>query len=303
MPPRNVYFGHGSSSEKALLEDLIIEAIQIHGHDVYYIPRKIVKHDRLLNEDVLSKFADAYKIEMYVENVDGFEGDGKFLSKFGLEIRDQMRVIVAKRRWNTLVARYGNAPDTVAPKEGDLLYFTSTGGLFEIRYVSKTEPFLQLNGLPVFKLTVELFEYGGQNMKTGVPTIDRVQNDVSNAWRAKISYTTLPARFTPNETLTILLPTGISGSASYLSESMVGGNLVINIGKLSYDDGVVRRLPNGSSLIGNDSGAEATVEEVYDTADDIEPTVATDMKAQNSVFSTLADPFISFDETNPFGDN
>jgi hypothetical protein len=300
--PTNVYFKNGTSEEQNLLEDLIIEAIQIYGHDVYYIPRKIIERDRLLNEDLISKFDESYKIEMYVENVDGFGGDGKLLSKFGLEIRDQITFVLSRRRWNTLIGRYGNKPESVRPREGDLVYFTSTKSLFEIRYVSNIEPFLQLNNLPVFKLTCELFEYGGQDMQTGVEKIDSVQNHIPSSWRVRGTYSSLPLRFHPNESLAIVLPSGITGSSVFLSETRRGEDLIFNLGRISYNDSSPRKLQAGSTLVGVSSGAEVTIDEVYDVSDDIDGSVNGDLSAQNTVFAVTADPIISFDEKNPFGD-
>lgn len=300
--PTNVYFKNGTVGEQNLLEDLIIEAIGIYGHDVYYIPRKIIDRDRILNEDVISKFDESYKIEMYVENVDGFGGDGKLLSKFGLEIRDQITLVLSRRRWNTMIARYGNPPGSVLPREGDLIFFTATKSLFEIRYVSSLEPFLQLNNLPVFKLTCELFEYGGQDMQTGVEKIDRVQNHIPSAWRVGGSYTTLPSRFHSNENLSLILPSGIIGSSVFLSETLKDENLIFNLGRISYADSTPRRIPVGTTLVGLSSGAEATVDAVYDVSDDIDGSVSGDLRAQNTALAVAADPIISFDERNPFGD-
>ena len=101
--PRNPYISLGTTNEQRLQENLIIEALQIYGHEVYYLPRNIVNRDTILNETIQSKFGDAFKVEMYVSNVDGFEGDGQFISKFGLEIRDQVKLVVARKRWEELV--------------------------------------------------------------------------------------------------------------------------------------------------------------------------------------------------------
>ena len=103
----NRYFQNGSQSEQNLYESLVVESIQIHGIDVYYIPRKIIKRDFILNEDVISTFDNAFKVEMYVEQMDGFEGDGKLLEKFGFEVRDEITLRVARCRWNQLIDSSG----------------------------------------------------------------------------------------------------------------------------------------------------------------------------------------------------
>ena len=95
--PRNVYFSQGTNSEQRIYEDIIIEGLRIYGHDVYYLPRKIIKEDGIFNEASLSEFGSSYMIEAYVENVDGFEGEGDLLSKFGLDIRDQATLVISNK--------------------------------------------------------------------------------------------------------------------------------------------------------------------------------------------------------------
>ena len=82
---RNVYFSNQVKSEQDLYEDLIIESLQIYGQDIVYIPRTEISRDEILNESY-SKFEDSYVVEMYIENQEGFEGDGDLLAKFGLEV-------------------------------------------------------------------------------------------------------------------------------------------------------------------------------------------------------------------------
>ena len=126
--PTNFYFQSGNTSgttsEQRLIEDLIIESLKIYGHDVFYLPRTLVKEDTIFDEDTLSKFTQAYPLEMYLENVEGFGGDGELFSKFGLEVRDSATFILARRRWDELVKTSGGifTQDT-RPSEGDLLYF------------------------------------------------------------------------------------------------------------------------------------------------------------------------------------
>ena len=100
----SAYFSKGTAGEQALYEALIIEQLQVFGHDVYYLPRKLVKEDTLWGEDVLSSFNDAYQIEMFMEEVEGYGGDKELISKFGLEIRDEANFIVSRSRWNTVVS-------------------------------------------------------------------------------------------------------------------------------------------------------------------------------------------------------
>jgi len=175
---RNVYFSNQVKSEQDLYEDLIIESLQIYGQDIVYIPRAEISRDEILNESY-SKFEDSYIIEMYIENQEGFEGDGDLLAKFGLEIRDQATFIVAKRRWDKQVSKWTN---TVRPMEGDLLFLPLSNSLFEIKFVEHEQPFYQLNNLPIYKLQAELFEYGDEAMDTGIAAIDRIETLLATSY-------------------------------------------------------------------------------------------------------------------------
>lgn len=169
---RNIYFGQGSKNEQFLLEDLIIESISIWGQDFYYIPRTLIAKDEILGEDRLSEFKTAYPIEMYLETVDGFEGQGAFIQKFGLMMEQSATLTLARRRWEQLVGRFGQSQLPNRPCEGDLLYFPLSGGMFEIKFVQHQDPFYQLGKLYVYKLNIELFQYASERITTGVPEID-----------------------------------------------------------------------------------------------------------------------------------
>lgn len=169
---RNPYFTHGISSEQNLLEDLIIESISIYGQDFFYIPRKLIAKDEILGEDRLSEFKTAYPIEMYLESVDGFEGQGAFIQKFGLMMEQSATLTVARKKWETTVGTFGETILPNRPCEGDLLYFPLTGGLFEIKFVDHQDPFYQLKKLYVYRLQVELFQYSSEKIDTGIPEID-----------------------------------------------------------------------------------------------------------------------------------
>jgi hypothetical protein len=172
----NFYFQSGipggRSSEQLLVEDLIIECLKIYGFDVYYIPRKSVSEDLILGEDNLNRFDAAYPLEMYLQNTNGFEGDGDLMTKFGVEIRDTATFIVARRRWDEVIARSGEAVLTTRPAEGDILYFPLTKAFFEIKFVESKDPFFQVGKLYVYKLECELMQYGSEKFNTGISDID-----------------------------------------------------------------------------------------------------------------------------------
>jgi len=177
----NLFFNNfGHSGQQNLLEDLIVESIKMYGHDVIYIPRTLVKEDFLFGEDVLSKFTNSYEVEMYIKNVEGFEGEGDFLSKFNVEVRDEITFTVSKRRFGEevdlgqLIAQE-DGDQAVRPHEGDLIYFPLTEGLFEIKFVEDESVFYQMGELQMYDLKCELFEYSHEELNTGIASIDEIQ--------------------------------------------------------------------------------------------------------------------------------
>jgi hypothetical protein len=180
----NFYFQNGdtsgTTSEQRLVESLVIESLKIYGHDVFYLPRTLVNRDTIFDEDALSKFTQSYPLEMYLENVEGFEGEGDIFSKFGIEIRDSATFVLAKKRWEDLVDTSGGTFQLEArPAEGDLLYFAKTGSLFEIKFVEFQNPFYQLGKIYVFRLQCELFEYSSEALDTGNTDIDIIEDNNS----------------------------------------------------------------------------------------------------------------------------
>jgi hypothetical protein len=169
----------GKSSEQSLMEDIIIECLKIYGFDTYYLPRQAVNEDLILGEDVLNKYSSAFPLEMYMQNVTGFEGDGDLMSKFGVEIRDTATFIVSRRRWDEVIARSGDAVLTTRPAEGDIIYFPLTKAFFEIKFVESTDPFFQVGKLYVYKLQCELMQYSSEIFDTGVSEIDNTTSDNS----------------------------------------------------------------------------------------------------------------------------
>jgi hypothetical protein len=170
--PTNVYFSHGTRNEQYLIEDLIIESLKIYGNEFFYIPRTLVSKDNILGEDRLSEFKSSFPIEMYFENVDSLDGQGAFIQKFGLMMEQSATLVVARRRWDQLVGRYGQTIIPQRPCEGDLIYFPLSKGLFEIKFVKHQDPFYQLGKLYVYKLQIELFQYSSERIDTGIREVD-----------------------------------------------------------------------------------------------------------------------------------
>lgn len=161
-------YEHIRESEQDLSNQLTIEIIQNWGQSFHYIPRTMLEEDKIWGEDKDARFEKATEIEMLIETVEGFEGDGDYLSMYGVEIRDSAVVVVSKTRWKE------EFPDLDAPREGDLLYYPMTKGLFQINYVAHREPFFQLGKNFTYKLKIERFEYGFEDMDTGIQEVDEL---------------------------------------------------------------------------------------------------------------------------------
>ena len=174
--PRNVYFSQAVRSEQQLYEDLIIESLKIYGQDVYYIPRTLINRDAIFDEDPASKFDDAYPLEAYIDNFDGYDDMPSTLSKFGIQATNEVTLIISRERFETyispLMKNESNVKLSTRPKEGDLIYFPLGDRLFEIKYVEHEKPFYQLRENYVYKLTCELFRYEDEVIDTGVDEID-----------------------------------------------------------------------------------------------------------------------------------
>ena len=171
---RNPYFKE-YSGEQNVVEDLTIEMIKTMGKNMVYIPRTLVNEDELFGEDTISKFDDGYQLEMYIQSIDGFEGEGDILSKFGLEIRDRVELVVSRKRFNQTVGEYENL---TRPREGDLIYFPLSKTLFEINFVEHENPFYQLGKLYTYRLSCEVFTYSQEDIDTGYSDIDTVQDSI-----------------------------------------------------------------------------------------------------------------------------
>jgi len=177
--PTNVYFDTGTTSEQILYENLIIEQLSVFGQDVYYLPRKLVNEDTLFGEDASSSFNDAYIIEMYLDNIEGYEGQKEMMTRFGLDMQDECTFVVSKRRFEQLISLDQNLIESSRPNEGDLIYFPSGKKLFEIGFVDHDDPFYQLHNLPIFKLRCRTFEYSHEALDTGVKDVDDIYADIT----------------------------------------------------------------------------------------------------------------------------
>ena len=276
--PTNVYFDTGTRPEQNLYEDLMIEQLKIYGQDVFYIPRTLVKEDELFGEDTLSKFGDAYLIEMYFENVEGYEGEKEIMSKFGLQMNEDVTFVVARRRFEQLVSHDSNLIVKTRPNEGDLVYFPKVNKIFEISFVDHDDPFYQVHNVPAFKLKCKTFEYGGEDIDTGITEIDAIET--AN------SLDMLTFQITMEQSSTTTFNEGIEledGTGNLELETQTGGT-----------DNVIGEDETGGDNVVLETG-DYIIQEAYvtDTIDE---------NAMNDFFDRQDDNIIDFTESNPFGD-
>ena len=176
--PLSPYFLQGSSSEQRLVQDLINEQLKIYGQDIVYLPRKIINKKTIMKEVVASTFDDAYRMEAYLLNYQGFEGNGDILQKFGVQTTDAVTFVISKERYEDFISPFLNSDSQVElatrPEEGDLIYFPLDNTMFEIKYVEGKKPFYQLNNLYVYTLSCEVMDYAlDEDIDVGIEEVDR----------------------------------------------------------------------------------------------------------------------------------
>lgn len=298
MSTVNVYFSQGTTNEQFLIEDLIIESLKIYGNEVMYIPRTLVSKDDVLGEDRLSQFKTAFPIEMYFENIDTFSGNGTFIQKFGLVIEQSATLVVARRRWNQFIGRYGVTQIPNRPCEGDLIYYPLSGDLFEIKFVEHQNPFYQLGKLYTYKLQVDLFQYSSEAIDTGITEIDTFETlktfntntTRNNTGQVKtIAITNQGAGYTSAPTVVFTSSSGRNAAAT----ATVAGGKVTAI-TITNPGTAYQIAPVLSFIGGGGSNAAATCT--------IDINIDSDGFGENNTFKSAASGVLNFDENNPFGE-
>ena len=271
-------FSRTDPTEQAFYENLIIDALQTYGHDIQYIPRDVVNEDKLFGEDVASSFTRSYDLEMYIETVDGYEGQDLF-RKFGIEIRDESILVVSKTRWEEIV---GTPETQTRPFEGDLIYVPLTNSVFEITHVEHEQPFYQIGHLPVYKLSVSLFEYNDENIN--IDGIDETQ--LADAYMRLTLDST--GAFVVGEEITQTQTDGIvSGTVSSIN------GVYLEVANIDSENGEFNLFEPGTNIV----SAESSLTRMVVSVDDV------DDVGDNVSIEEEADTIIVFDESNPFGED
>lgn len=297
------YFSPKVKQEQLLYEDIIVESLKFYGQDVVYVPREEVRYDHVLNNDY-SQFTDAYSIEMYIEDIDGFGGENTIMSKFGLEIRDQATFIVSRRRWSMILGLFGFS----RPREGDIIYLPMSKSAFEVKFVEHEKPFYQLKNFPTYQLQCELFEYDQEEFNTGIREID----DIENKNAAAVTF--LVANGETDFGIGEIVAQATGDADDNDNPITVRGEVVrfqyiegtnaayIHINDMTGSDGVYREffVSNDFPMVGIDSGAIWYVAQ----AEGIDPdfTQINDPTATNQEMEEAAIGVIDFSEQNPFGE-
>jgi hypothetical protein len=307
--PTNPYFKF-QPTEQNVTEDIAIEIIRMMGKELWYIPREFVNLDRLFGEDQLNRFTKAYPIEMYIVSYSGFDG-GEVISKFGIENKDRMTVVLSKKRFNKEVTT--NDISINRPREGDLIYFPLSKTLFEINFVEHELPFYQLDKNYVFTLTCETFTYSAENFNTGNETIDSVNDFKQNIYDFLINAQATGFNAAYNSIIRggkYSITGTIAGTTAYfrlLDYSLSGNTLTtefMSLDGITFTSSIIRNEVNGLTFSINTqdaSGDYAIVNTILDDdAGEVPP-----MDYQRG-FTGSGSKFdmniIDFTETDPFSE-
>jgi len=298
---RNIYIRDNVKSEQNLYEDIVIESLKIYGQDVYYLPRDTVYEDRIFGEEIPARFNSSYKIEMYIDNIEGFDGEGDLFTRFGVEIRDEATFVVARRRWRQTIGRVDNEINSERPREGDLIYLPLSNSMFQITHVEHEQPFYQLSNLPVYKCRGQLFEYNDEDFDTNVDVIDNIERQGAYQYTLTLdsaSYYTLPGQIVSQS-----LASGVTITGEVIRYSDSDG--ILYVGHVGASDGLYHNFVTTDSAARKITIAGRT--NLYIGDSDLTVTAVSEVNTiseneQNTDFGSFGDDFLDFSESNPFGD-
>ena len=299
------------TNEQLLVEDLVIEAMGIYGMDVYYLPRSSGgTEDMLYGEDTMKQYRSAHPIEMYLENITGMDGEQDFISKFGLEIRDEITLLVSRRRFKYTVGatnfqtpilgditpEENQAP--TRPREGDLVYLPLLQNFFEITFVEHENDqamFYTLGrgrggNVYVYSLKLKQYVFSEEIIETGITEIDEQVFDAYKRTRLTVSITDGSGAFVPGEIIyqgtdaanadvQAIVHTWQTGQ--YVDVIRTEGTFVANVR--------VKGAESNSTWVLASSNDKVTLDNAFE---DI---------ADNNRIETESDQILDWTETNPFG--
>ena len=317
-------------SEKNLYSDLVKEAIQIFGHDVYYIDRTTVAIDNVLGEDSLSKFTSQVPIEMYVENAEGgYEGEKELMSQFGLENRNELTLVVHKERFQDLTKQIQIESDTDTTG-GSILLESGTidqsGNSSELETITTGSDFYILTetdavstdrplegDLVYHPILGKIFEVSFVDHDEPFHQLDNNPIYKLNCKQFEYSSDALDTGITDIDSIE---DTESRNTRDYefTLEQSTAQNEEINIQHARSNFGLLLEETDGDNIIGEDDstsvGESILLENDADSGDDaylltedyIVGDYVQDKTAQNELFDQLDNNVLDFSESNPFGD-
>lgn len=280
-------FAGNQTSEQRVLEDIVVESIRIMGHDCYYLPREAwAEDDFVLGENVTNRFRRAYVIETYLANVEGYEGDGDFFSKFGLEIRDTTNLIISRRAFE----KYVPADISIRPKEGDLIYVPVLQKILEIKFVEEELLFFSLGKTNpyIYELRCELFRYNNEDINTGIEDVDDLEDTLTYTIGLEVNNgNSIHYRY--NETVYQGSNLASATASAEVKEWNPANNII-------YIKNIKGEFTENANVIGVTSNARYNVTDVDSLGDNLSSDLFDNKQIQDD-----ANSFISFAEINPFG--
>jgi hypothetical protein len=282
--PVNPFFNQTAFvPEQNLIQDLIDESIQIHGHDTYYLMRDDVDLDALFGEDELASYTSARSIEMFIKSNTGFQGQSEFISKFGLQIEDQCTFTVSVRRFNSVLGTV-----LTRPREGDIIWLQMSPTnryLFEIRFVEDKEQLFQLGKLYTYEIRCELMNYSHERVQTGNDVIDDVAKD--HAYTLEINVEAGAGDYIVGET--------VYQGASFIEAVATGtvSDWTANTNILAVQN-ITGTFANGIQIVGFNSSTVRLSVDSPDTSP-----IVHDPIADNTLLESESDSVIVIRGTNP----
>ena len=305
----NPYFKKDYSGEQDILEDLTVELIKTMGRDMYYIPRNILDMDLIFGEGLQVNYKNGIPLEMYIDSVSGFDGQGDIASKFGIEVKDNIMLTLSKKRFKEEVQT--RFVDITRPREGDLVYFPLAKAIFEINFVEHENPFYQFGKLFSYKLTCELFTYNQEEVTTGTTEIDDVvfQNEeVITRLNLIPTISGQTLSFYVGEK--IYQVSGVTGSGATLSNATSTG-YIISAGTtgIAYISATTGNILSSASLLYTIKGNSSNLE-FYVTSKQAGVTLAIVNSEDRSLLGDNGDisleskirGLINYTETDPFSE-